>query len=164
MKIIIKNSRIKPKSKTMLEVITNLVLDFNLCFGTAYMTKYCIDVTSIQGKTKTILHITWRSKKYFRETIYNSNYTHKIFKITAIRNTSTYNVNTNCNLLYALKLWNYFSTISKRRLNFWAKLLFIKLRCLINVHWICGLLRNGWRTTKCVRCDMSALNVSFIFL
>ena len=40
-------------------------------------------------------------------------------------------VNTHCNLLYALNVWNYFNIISKRWLNFWVKLLFIKHRCLI---------------------------------
>ena len=35
MKIIIVNSKINPKSKTILGVIRNLVLDFILCFVTA---------------------------------------------------------------------------------------------------------------------------------
>ena len=58
MKNIIINSKIKPKSKTMLGVTTNLVLDFIIRVVTTYMRKYRIDVTSIQGTTQTILYIT----------------------------------------------------------------------------------------------------------
>ena len=60
----------------------------------------------------------------------------------------TYNVQTHCNLLYALKVWNYLNPIRKRGLNVLVlKLLYIKTRCLINVTKICVLLGNGWRTT-----------------
>ena len=48
----------------------------------------------------------------------------------------TYNINAHCNLLYALKVWNCLNFIPKRRLVFFCliKLLFIKVRCLINVN------------------------------
>ena len=48
----------------------------------------------------------------------------------------TYNVNTHCNLLYALKVWNCLNFIRKRRLIFFCliKLLFIKAKCLIYVN------------------------------
>ena len=61
----------------------------------------------------------------------------------------TYNVNTHCNLLYALKVWNYLNFMGKRRLIFFfclIKLLLIKVRCLINVN-VSGeanLERQGW--------------------
>ena len=56
---------------------------------------------------------------------------------------SAYNVNTHCNLLYALEVCNYLNPISKRRLNFLLKLLFLKVRCPISVNKIFDLLRNG---------------------
>ena len=45
----------------------------------------------------------------------------------------TYNINTHCNLLYALKIWNCLNYIRKRRLIYFCliKLLFIKVRCLL---------------------------------
>ena len=43
MKIMIVNSKIKPKSKTRLAVIRNLILDFILYFVTAFMSKYPYD-------------------------------------------------------------------------------------------------------------------------
>ena len=52
---------------------------------------------------------------------------------------ATFNVNTHGNLLYALKVWDF---TRKVRLFFLLKLLFIKIRCLINVNKIYGLLRN----------------------
>ena len=45
MKIMIVNSKIKQKSKTILGVIRNLVLDFILYFVTTCMRKYPIHVT-----------------------------------------------------------------------------------------------------------------------
>ena len=61
-----------------------------------------------------------------------------------------YNVNTHCNLLYALKVWNCLNFIRKRILIFFGliKLLFIKIRCPVNVNKMCDLLGNGWKTTK----------------
>ena len=58
MKIMIVNSKIKHKSKTILGVIRNLVLDFILYFVTAYMRKYPIHVTSRQSTTQNTLYIT----------------------------------------------------------------------------------------------------------
>ena len=55
MKIIIVNSKVKQKSKTILGVIRNLVLDFILYFVTAYILR-------AQGKTPNTLCITWGSK------------------------------------------------------------------------------------------------------
>ena len=63
----------------------------------------------------------------------------------------TYNVNTHCNLLYALKKLNCLNFIRKRRLLFFfffclIKLLSVNTRCLINVN--VGLEANlegqGW--------------------
>ena len=65
MKIMIVNSKIKQKSKTILGVIRNLVLDVILYFVTAYLiwesTLY-IHVTWAQGKTQIILCTTSESK------------------------------------------------------------------------------------------------------
>ena len=47
--MMIVNSKIKHKSKTMLGVIRNLVLDFILYFVTVYMRKCHIHITSAQG-------------------------------------------------------------------------------------------------------------------
>ena len=56
MKIMIVNSKIKHKCKTMLGVIRNLVLDLILYFVvTAYIRKYTIHVTSAQGTTQNAL-------------------------------------------------------------------------------------------------------------
>ena len=55
------NTKIKHKSKAMLGVIRNLVLDFIFYFVTAYMRKYPIQpihVTSAQGATRNKLYIT----------------------------------------------------------------------------------------------------------
>ena len=52
MKIMIANSKIKHKSKTILGVIRNLVFDFILYFVTAFMRKYPTHVTSAQGTTQ----------------------------------------------------------------------------------------------------------------
>ena len=58
MNIMIVNSKIKHKFKTILGVITNLVLDFILFFVTAYIRKYPIHVTLAQGTTQNALYIT----------------------------------------------------------------------------------------------------------
>ena len=56
---------------------------------------------------------------------------------------STDNVNTHCNLLYSLKVWNYLNSILKEKANFYLlKLYFIKVRCLRNDNKIFGLYRN----------------------
>ena len=46
----------------------------------------------------------------------------------------TYNVNTHCNMLYALKKWNCLNFIRKKAIFCLIKLLFIKVRFLINVN------------------------------
>ena len=53
------NSKIKQKSKTILGVIRNLLLDFILYFVTAsaYMRKYPIHVTSAKGTKQDMLCI-----------------------------------------------------------------------------------------------------------
>ena len=56
MKIMIANSRVKDKCKTMLGVIRNF--DFLLYFVTAYMRKYRLHVTSAQGIAQNTLYIT----------------------------------------------------------------------------------------------------------
>ena len=59
----------------------------------------------------------------------------------------TYNVNTHCKLLYVLKEWNCLNFIRKRRLFFsLIKLLFIKVKCLINVNVSleANLEEQGW--------------------
>ena len=64
MKIMIANSKIEQKSKTILVVIRNLVLNFILYFVTAYIiwesTLYML--TWGEVKTKNTLCITWGSK------------------------------------------------------------------------------------------------------
>ena len=52
------NPKLKHKSKRILGVIRNLVLDFILFFVNAYMRKYPIHVTSVQGTTQNTLCIT----------------------------------------------------------------------------------------------------------
>ena len=49
MKIVIVNSKLKQKPKTILGMIRNLILDFILYFVTAYIKEYPIHVTSAQG-------------------------------------------------------------------------------------------------------------------
>ena len=65
MKTITVNSNIKHKSKIMLGVIKNIVLDFILHFVTVYMRQCPIPVTSAQGATQNTLYITRGSKKSF---------------------------------------------------------------------------------------------------
>ena len=118
----IAESKIKPKSKTISGRIKNLVLDFILYFITAYiMRKYAVQVTWALGKTPNTLCITWGSKKK------KTNFYDKQFTIvTTHKNVQnyhnekcTYNVNTHCNLLYALKIWNC-NFIQKKSLTFFA--------------------------------------------
>ena len=54
----------------------------------------------------------------------------------------TYNGNTHCNLLCTLKVWNCLNFIRKGNAKFFClvKFLFSKVRCLINVNKIYGLL------------------------
>ena len=76
------------------------------------------------------------------EKVIKKNYDKQFTTVTAHKNVQnyynekcTYNVNTHWNLLYALKIWNCLNFIQKRRLFFCLiKLLFIKVRCLINVN------------------------------
>ena len=58
------NSKIKQKSKTMLGVIRNLVLDFILYFVPA-CEKVPIHVTSGQGTTQNILYINCKYEIFF---------------------------------------------------------------------------------------------------
>ena len=60
----IANSKIKQKSKTMLGVIKNLVLDFILYFVPA-CEKVPIHVTSPQGTTQNILYINCKHEIFF---------------------------------------------------------------------------------------------------
>ena len=57
MKIMIVNFKIKHKSKTILGVIRNLLLDFIVFFVIACMRKYPIHVTSAQCATQNTLYI-----------------------------------------------------------------------------------------------------------
>ena len=54
MEIMIVKSKIKHKSKTVLGMIGNLVLDFMFYYITAYTTRYAIHVTSALGTTKKV--------------------------------------------------------------------------------------------------------------
>ena len=65
MKTMILNSKMKHKSKTMLEVIRNLVLNFILFFVTAYMRKYPIHIISPKCTTHNTLSLEEIGKKYF---------------------------------------------------------------------------------------------------
>ena len=51
------NSKIKYKSKTVLGMIRNLVLDFTLYFVNVNIRKYPIHVISAQGSTQNTLYI-----------------------------------------------------------------------------------------------------------
>ena len=161
------NSKIKHKSKAVLGVIRNLVLNIIIYFVTAYMRNYPIHVTSAQGTIQNALLITRGSKyRIFHNKQFTTITAHKNFQ-NYYSEKCIYNVNAHCSLLYALKVWNYLNFIQKRRFNFFClmKLLFIKVRCLIlNVNKICSLLRNEWRTAKWVVNGRLSLNVSFIFL
>ena len=67
----------------------------------------------------------------------------------------TYNVITHRNLLYALKVWNCLNFIRKEGYFFCLiKLLFIKVRCLINVNvnLEANLKGQGWQTTLFTIC------------
>ena len=89
-----------------------------------YMWKYPIYVTRAQGKTPNTLCITWVTVVTTHKNVQNY-YNEKC----------TYNINIHCNLLYALKVCNCLDFIQKRMLFFCLiKLLFIKVRCLINVN------------------------------
>ena len=57
-----------------------------------------------------------------------------------------------------------FELYSKEKANFFLKLFFIKIRCVVNVDDICGLLRNRWGTAKWLIYDGPSLNSFFIFL
>ena len=63
MNIMIVNSKIKHKSKTILGKKKSILLDIILYFVTAYMRKYPIHVTSAKGTRQNTLCITWGSKK-----------------------------------------------------------------------------------------------------
>ena len=75
MRIMIVNSKVKHKSKTMFGVIRNLVFDFIVLvlksfwfysssfFVTTSMGKYPIHVTSAKSTTQNTLYITWGSKQ-----------------------------------------------------------------------------------------------------
>ena len=148
------NSKLKQKSKTILGVIRNVVLDFILCYCIHYMRRYPTPVTWAQGETPVTLCITWGSKLW--QTKYMTNnlqqWLHKkMFKIITMKNVATYNLNTHCNLLYALKVWNCLKFIWKRRL---IKLLFIKERCLknVNVSHLRLILKDKVRTTRFTIC------------
>ena len=100
MKVMIVNSKIKHKFKTIMEAIRCLVHDFILYFVTAYMRsaaymghqrRRCIEKYTIYGLKKKV-------KNSLRKTIYNSNCTEKMFKIIPMKNNneSKY-VNKHCN-------------------------------------------------------------------
>ena len=115
------NSKKKYKSNTILGVIRNLVLDFILCFVTAYMRKWPIHEASAQGTTQNALYIAWGSKqKIFYDKRFTKVSKHKPYsKLLQWKMIeSTYKVNTHCSLLYTLKIWNYLNYISKKTLFF----------------------------------------------
>ena len=57
-----------------------------------------------------------------------------------------------------------FELFSKEKADFFLKLLFIKISCVVNVNIICGLLRNDWRTTKWViYADPLSMHFSYFY-
>ena len=135
MNIMIVNSKIKQKSKTMLGVIKNQVLDFILYFVTVYIIWETTLYMQHECREKHQIH--YASLEEVKK-IYGKRFT----TVTTHKNVQnhynekwTYNVNTHYNLPYALKIWNCLNFIRKTRLIFsLIKLLFIKVRCLINVN------------------------------
>ena len=104
--IMVVNSKIKHKSKTILGVIRSLVLDFFLYFVTAYIiwesSQYMYHEHMVQHQ----IHYTSLedvSKKIFMPSNLQQELHTKIFKLNYDEK-CTYNVNTHCNLLYALKV------------------------------------------------------------
>ena len=85
MKIMIVNSKIKQKSKTIFRVIRNLVLDFILYFVTVYIIWERIHVTWAQGKTSNTLCIAWGSKKKNMTNNLQQQLHTKIFKIITMK-------------------------------------------------------------------------------
>ena len=92
-------------------------------------------------------HVTWSqvqhqihyvsleevSEKYFYEKQFTTVTTHKNVQ-KYYNEKCTYNVNTHCSLFYALKVWICLNVTQKRSLIFCLiKLLFLKIRCLVNV-------------------------------
>ena len=128
-------------------MIRNLVLDFIFRKYLYYMRKYPIHVTWAQGKKKHQIYYALLeevSKKHLWQTSYNSDYTQNNEKCT-------YNVIIHWNLLHVLKIWNCLNFIQKGKTNFFCliKLLFIKVRCLINVNVSLEALLEGqgwWAT------------------
>ena len=87
------------------------------------------------------------------EEVSKKNYDKKFTTVTTHKNVQnyynekcTYNIITHWNLLYALKIWNYLNFFQKRRLIFFCliKLLFIRVRCIINVSYDVNLEGQGW--------------------
>ena len=160
MKIVTTNSKIKRKCKTMLAVIRNLILDFILYFFTAYMRKYPAHVTSVQGRAQNTLYITWRSKQkvFYDKESHKKN--SKLLEVKMIESSQ-------CKykpICYMHEKHGIIWTLFKKKANFFLlKLLFVKIRCLINVNKICGPLRNGWKTTKWVIYGGSSLNIWCFF-
>ena len=108
----------------MLGLIKNLALDFILYFVTASMTKYVIHITSALGTTQNTLYIFEEVSKKM-----------KSWKMIQ----ATFNVNTHGNLLYALKVWDFIQKVGGGGGGGGGG---GKIRCLINVNKIYGLLRN----------------------
>ena len=106
MKDMIVNSKIKQKSKTSLEVIRNLFLHFSLYFVTTYIiwesTLYMQHVHRVKHHYASLEEVRKKfSDKQFTITITVT--THKTVQ-NYYNEKCTYNVNTHCNLLYALKV------------------------------------------------------------
>ena len=82
------NSKIKQKSKTILRVIRNIVLDFILYFVIAYILSGSILYMWHEHKVKHQIHyasLEEVSKKKLWQTIYNSNYTQKCSKLLQLK-------------------------------------------------------------------------------
>ena len=93
------NSKIKHKSKAVLGVIRNLVLNIIIYFVTAYMRNYPIHVTSAQGTIQNTLLITRGSKyRIFHNKQFTTITAHKNFQ-NYYSEKCIYNVNAHCSLL-----------------------------------------------------------------
>ena len=94
MEIMIVNSKIKQKPKTILGRIKNQGSWFYslLCYCTYYMTEYPIHVTWAQGASIRYASLEELSKKKLWWTIFNSNYTQKFSKLLQWKMCEVFNI------------------------------------------------------------------------
>ena len=113
-------SKLKHKSKTILGVNRNLVLDFILYFVAAYIIWEGTLYMWHENRVKHQIHYP-SPEEVSKKNFYDKQFT----TVTGHKNVQnyyseecTYNVNTHWNLLFTLKVWNCLNFIRKRRLFF----------------------------------------------